>query len=114
MNNYIIDTIQKRNKITGLAFWIATACKISDTITKNGYFGLGSKEDNENLRLELKSVKDTIKALFNDLDNLCVPFWVQNLIIEFAKNKALYNSIDIIDYLQKLDCCNINSLVGCC
>lgn len=71
-------TKKQSNEIKALAYWIADVNYIRER------FG-----DDEP---ELLTCDQTIKAIFEKLDILGVPFWVQNEVIFFAENWRAYKS----------------------
>ena len=65
--------------LEGLAYWIADAEYIKERF--------GSNDP------EIKTCDVTIrKCIFPELDELGVPFWVQNSVIAFASNWRAYHS----------------------
>lgn len=74
------------NELSGLAYWIADAAYI--------------REKYGNSDPELSHVNDTINCVFDSLDRLKVPFWVQNDVICFAENWRRYKTIYLDDYLK--------------
>lgn len=82
-----ICTRQQRNALEGLAYHIADSAYI--------------KERYGNQEPELKSVHESITSLFNELDKLHVPFWVQNSVIAFAENWRRYKDTYMDAYLKK-------------
>lgn len=71
-------TNQQRAAIEGLAYWIADHAYIAERY---------GRDDPEIARVDA-----TIRALFDSLDALCVPYWVQNSVIVFAENWRAYKS----------------------
>ena len=75
------------NALEGLAYWIADS-----NYLKERY---GSEEP------ELQVCRDTIeKSLFPELDELGVPFWVQNIVIGFAENWRRYKETYFSSFLK--------------
>ena len=50
---------------------------------------------------ELEKNRKTIFGLFDELDKLAVPFWVQNSVICFAENWRRYIETGMGDWLRK-------------
>ena len=48
---------------------------------------------------ELENVRKTIHSLFDELDRLQVPFWVQNTVIVWAEDWRRYKTDDMASYL---------------
>lgn len=71
-------TIEQRRVLQGLAYWIADINYISER------YGHDVPEITECDR--------TIKSLFDELDALNVPFWVQNSVICWAENWRNYKN----------------------
>lgn len=80
-------TRQQRNALEGLAYHIADSAYIKERY--------GANEP------ELKGVHETISSLFNELDKLHVPFWVQNSVIAFAENWRRYKDTYMDAYLKR-------------
>lgn len=72
---------QQKKALEGLAYWIAD----------NRYM----REKCGDHEPELKIVDNTIHAIFNELDALDVPFWVQNTVIGRAENWRRYHATGI-------------------
>lgn len=72
-------TKEQYKKLEGLAYWIA----------ESAY----TRERGDN-----KNADKTIRSLFNECDNLLIPFIVQNAVIEFARNWRRYKS----EYLSSI------------
>lgn len=51
--------------------------------------------------VEAKRVSDTIHFIFDRLDALGVPFWVQNAVVNFAENWRRYQDEYISDHLRR-------------
>lgn len=78
---------QQRNALEGLAYHIADSAYIKDRYGEN--------------EPELKGVHETISSLFAELDQLHVPFWVQNSVIAFAENWRRYKDTYMDVYLKR-------------
>lgn len=72
--------------LEGLAYWIANKYYITER------FGYDDPE--------IKVCHDTILSLFDELDALKVPFWVQNSVIAIGENWRKYKS-NYFDFLLK-------------
>ena len=72
--------------LEGLAYWIADNAYIIERY--------GADEP------ELKTVNKTISLLFENLDALCVPFWVQNAVICFSENWRKYKETYLSSFLK--------------
>lgn len=72
---------QQKKALEGLAYWIAD----------NRYM----REKYGDHEPELKVIHDTIHAIFNELDALGIPLWVQNSIIICAENWRRYHEVGI-------------------
>lgn len=75
-------TREQRQKLHSLAYWIAEAA----------YTRERHPEDTDTLNRAEK----TIKALFDELDKLQVPFTIQNQVIEFSRNWRRYKTERLI------------------
>ena len=75
-------TREQRQKLQSLAYWIAESA-----YTRERY-----PEDTDTLNRAEK----TIKALFDELDKLQVPFTIQNQVIEFSRNWRRYKTEQLI------------------
>ena len=64
------------NALSGLAYWIADAHYIREQSDANDP--------------ELSHVDATVCSLFDELDRLQVPFWVQNTVVCFAEDWRRY------------------------
>lgn len=80
-------TKEQRNALEGLAY------RIADSAYMRERFG--------NDEPELKQNEKTISGLFDELDRMGVPFWVQNSVICFAENWRQYISTYMSDYLAR-------------
>lgn len=78
---------QQRNALEGLAYHIADNAYIKERY--------GDQEP------ELKGVHETICSLFDELDKLQVPFWVQNSVVAFAENWRRYKDTYMDAYLKR-------------
>nr|DAF27540.1 MAG TPA: hypothetical protein [Caudoviricetes sp.] len=79
-------TVSQFRALEGLAYWIADEKHIKTE------FG----EDEP----ELQHTRETIKACFDELDKLKVPFWVQNTAIMFGQNLQRYKTEYIKEYMK--------------
>ena len=84
---YFNATNEQRNALEGLAY------RIADTAYMREKYGCNEPE--------LKQNEKTISGLFNELDRMGVPFWVQNSVICFAENWRQYISTYMSDYLAR-------------
>lgn len=73
---YFVATKEQARNIEGLAYYIADKSYIIERY--------GSNDP------ELKQCHDTILMLFDILDSLGVPFWVQNTVICYSENWKRY------------------------
>ena len=76
----------QRLALQGLAYWIADVNYLRERY--------GDDEP------ELTVADQTIKLLFNQLDKLQVPFWVQNSVICFAEDWRRYKREYMDRYLE--------------
>jgi len=79
-------THEQTKELEGLAYWIADYNYISERY---------GQEDPE-----IKRTEKTINLVFDNLDRLGVPFWVQNTVIAFSENWRRYKEIYMSDYLK--------------
>ena len=84
---YFKATKEQRNALEGLAY------RIADSAYMRERFG-----DDEP---ELKKNEKTISGLFDLLDRLGVPFWVQNSVICFSENWRKYAQLGIFEPMKK-------------
>ena len=80
-------TKEQRNALEGLAYRIADSAYIRER------FG--------NDDPELKQNEKTISSLFDLLDRLDVPFWVQNSVICFSENWRKYIQFGIFEPMKE-------------
>lgn len=80
-------TREQRNALEGLAYRIADSAYMRER--------WGSEEP------ELEQNHKTICGLFDELDKLAVPFWVQNSVSCFAENWRQYIQYGMGDWLRK-------------
>ena len=78
---------EQRNALEGLAYRIADSAYMRER--------WGSDEPG------LKKNHKTICGLFDELDRLAVPFWVQNSVICFAENWRQFIQYGMDDWLRK-------------
>lgn len=76
--NYVIDDPRVKNALEGLAY------RIADTNYMRDRYGTTEAAP------ELAENKKTISSIFDNLDNLGVPFWVQNAVICWAEHWQNY------------------------
>lgn len=74
------------NELEGLAYWIA-----NDNYICERY---GTEEP------ERERVKNTLHLIFDNLDKMKVPYWVQNSVITFAENWRQYKTNYLYSYLK--------------
>ena len=84
---YFKATKEQRNALEGLAY------RIADSAYMRERFG-----DDEP---ELKKNEKTISGLFDLLDCLGVPFWVQNSVICFSENWRKYIQFGIFEPMKE-------------
>ena len=84
---YFKATKEQRNALEGLAY------RIADSAYMRERFG--------NDEPELKKNEKTISGLFDLLDRLGVPFWVQNSVICFSENWRKYVQFGIFEPMKK-------------
>lgn len=77
---------KQRAALLGLAYWIADSAYIRERSPKDP---------------ELQVIHETIHSLFDELDALGVPFWVQNSVICFAEDWRRYRSQYIDGYIME-------------
>lgn len=80
-------TREQRNALEGLAY------RIADSAYMRERYG--------NSEPELKQNEKTISGLFDELDRLGVPFWVQNSIICLSENWRKYIQFGIIEPMKE-------------
>ena len=83
---YFKATKEQRNALEGLAY------RIADSAHMRERFG--------NDEPELKQNEKTISGLFDLLDRLEVPFWVQNSVICFSENWRKYVQFGIFEPMK--------------
>ena len=79
-------TKEQRDALEGLAYWIADNAYIIER------YGINEPE--------LENVRKTISMIFDKLDALYVPFWVQNTVICFAENWRNYKEKYLSSFLK--------------
>lgn len=84
---YFKVTKEQRNALDGLAY------RIADSAYMRERFG--------NDEPELKQNEKTISGLFDLLDRLKVPFWVQNSVICYAEDWRRYKSSYMPEWLLR-------------
>lgn len=84
---YFKATKEQRNALEGLAY------RIADSAYMRERFG--------NDEPELKKNEKTISGLFDLLDRLGVPFWVQNSVICFSENWRKYVRFGIFEPMKE-------------
>lgn len=84
---YFKATKEQRNALEGLAY------RIADSAYMRERFG--------NDEPELKQNEKTISGLFDLLDRLGVPFWVQNSLICFSENWRKYIQFGIFEPMKE-------------
>lgn len=84
---YFKATKEQRNALEGLAY------RIADSAYMRERFG--------NDEPELKKNEKTISGLFDLLDRLAVPFWVQNSVICFSENWRKYIQFGISEPMKE-------------
>ena len=84
---YFEATKEQRNALEGLAY------RIADTAYTRERFGSDEPE--------LKKNEKTISGLFDLLDSLGVPFWVQNSVVCFAENWRKYIQLGIFEPMKE-------------
>ena len=77
----------QRSALEGLAY------RIADTAYMRERFGSDEPE--------LKQNEKTISGLFDELDRLSVPFWVQNSVICFSENWRKYIQFGIFEPMKE-------------
>lgn len=79
-----------------------TLCGLAYRIADNAY--MIERYGRENCAIELKQNHDTIIGIFDSLDSLRVPFWVQNVIIVWAETWRNLKKTDIREaYKERYD-----------
>ncbi len=87
MNKLRFDAnTEQTNALQGLAYWIADNAYIIER------YGADDPER--------ENVKKTISMVFDELDALRVPFWVQNVVICFAENWRKYKAVYLSAFLE--------------
>jgi len=87
MNNQATITKEQYNEILALAYWVADARYIQERY--------GSNEP------EIDRCKKTLtECVFPALDDLQVPFWIQNAVIGWADNWRNYADGHVITFLK--------------
>lgn len=81
-------TREQYNALDGLAYRIADN---SYMVERYGNTGAGQ---------ELQENDLTIRGLFNDLDRLAVPLWVQNAALAFGRDWRRYESSSLAAWLE--------------
>ena len=79
-------THEQTKELEGLAYWIA------DTNYMIERYG--------NDEPELAKNRKTIDLVFDNLDRLGVPFWVQNTVIAFSEDWRRYKRVYMKEYLE--------------
>ena len=79
---------EQYNALAGLAYRIA-----DNTYMKERY-------ERDEITHEIKSNRKTITMLFDELDKMCVPYWVQNTVICFAEDWRRYKRDGMKEYLK--------------
>lgn len=79
-------TKKQYSEIESLAFWVANSAYIRERY--------GNDEP------ELTRTSKTLELIFDLLDRLSVPFWVQNTVICFAENWRNYETIYLENFLK--------------
>ena len=77
---------EQKHALEGLAYWIADNAYIIER------YGADDPER--------ENVKKTISMIFDDLDALRVPFWVQNTVICFSENWRKYKETYLSSFLK--------------
>lgn len=77
---------EQRAALLGLAYWIADSSYMRERFPNDP---------------EQQVIRETIHSLFDELDALRVPYWVQNTIICFAEDWRRYRSQYIDSYIKE-------------
>ena len=77
---------EQTNALQGLAYWIAD----------NAYMIERYGADDP----ERQTTTKTIELIFDELDALRVPFWVQNTVVCFAENWRRYKAVYLSAFLE--------------
>ena len=85
------------NALSALAYRIADRAYMIERWTYDG------------AKIELEQNHETIIDIFDDLDNLKVPFWVQNTVIIFAEDWRRFKREYLSGYLKTRNICNVYS-----
>lgn len=72
MSSYFAATSEQRDELEGLAYWIVDRAWSRER---------GELDEHEDHR-----TGDTIRAIFDALDRLAVPYWVQNAVSCWAED----------------------------
>lgn len=79
-------TMEQYSALEGLAYWVANASRMRERY--------GNDEP------ELQVCNKTISSVFDTLDKMNVPFWVQNTVIVFAEDWRRYIGEYLSSYLK--------------
>jgi len=82
-------TSEQYNALSGLAYRIADNAYMIERYGRDG------------ASIELEENKKTISGLFDTLDRLTVPFWVQNAVIAFAEDWRRWKSRGLREWLEQ-------------